>query len=118
MLEKFNNRAAKHANKIIVCAILGYFLVAYGQNVFEFGKPFRINFYFIGMSVVQSLFAWYVYLKYQSYVTSFWLFYCLATVVNQIVFEGNLSFFELWIGTIGIAYNLFKDGRKKYKDRK
>ncbi len=105
----------KHENKIIIIAILGYFLVAYGQNVFEFKSTLRINFYFIGMASVNALFSWYVYLKYKSYITSFWLFYCSAAVINQIIFDGELTFFELWIGTIGIIYNLIKDIRKKKK---
>lgn len=107
----------KHANKILVIAILSYFVVAYGQNLLEFGSTVRINFYFIGMAVVQTLFAWYCYLKYKSYITSFWFFYCIATIINQAVFDGGLSFLELWIGSIGIIYNLYKDGKKIYKER-
>lgn len=102
-----------HSNKIIVSAIILYFIVVYGQNVFEFGTPLRINFYFIGMAAVWSLFATYAYVKYKSYITSFWLFYCIASLINQIVFQGGISFFELWIGTIGIVYNLYRDVKKR-----
>ena len=107
----------KHSNKIIIAAIIGYFIVVYGQNFLEFGSEMRINFYFIGMSAVQMLFAYYVYLKYSSYVTTFWAFYCVGDFLNELMFLGDINFFELWIGTIGIVFNLLRDGRKRYKQR-
>ena len=107
----------KHADKIIILSIIGYFLIFYGQQFFEFGSEIRKNYYFIGMSAVQSLFAYYVYLKLKNYVTGFWLFYCLGALANEVFFQGVLSFFELWIGTIGVVISLLRDGRKRYKAR-
>ena len=103
--------------KLIYLSIFTYLAVIYGQNFMEFGSDLRKDFYFIGMALSRSLFALVIYKDHKDFITSFLLFMCIGDFVNEVGFQGSISFFELYAGVIGMAYSVFIDLKKK-KDGK
>ena len=83
-------------------------LKKHGQNLLEFGSDLRINFYFIGMAVVNSLIAFILFKAFKNVATSFYLFMCLGEVFNQAFFQGDYSYIEIVGGGVGIIYILIK----------
>ena len=94
--------------KLTYLAVISYLAVLYGQNLFEFGTDLRINFYFIGMSVVTSLFAFILFKAFKNIATSYYLFMCVGEVFNQSFCNGEYSYFEIVFGVLGIFYVLFE----------
>lgn len=95
--------------KLTYQTVVLYLIVLYGQNIFEFGSDARIDFYFIGMSVVASLFAFILYKVFKNVATSFYLFMCIGEVFNQIFNNDEYSHIEIVFGLLGVIYILFED---------
>jgi hypothetical protein len=100
--------------KLSYIAIVFYLLIVYGQNLLEFGSDLRINFYFIGMALSKSLIAFILFKSFKNIATSFYLFMCLSSIINQVYFDGGLSIVEIIGGFIGIIYVLLEKRIKKW----
>ena len=87
-------------------SILFYLGVLYGQNFFEFGSIDRADFYFIGMSMARVLMALTLFKAFKHMATSFLLFMCIGDLINEVYLHGDISYFEISFGVIGIIYIL------------
>lgn len=92
--------------KITFAGIILFFAIEYGQNIFEYGSDLRKDFYFIGMSLNRLTFAYVFYKLYNHKLTFFWLWYCVGSVLNELLFKGGLTFFEISIGVFALIYNI------------
>ena len=101
--------------KLTYLIVLLYLTVLYGQNIFEFGSSFRADFYFIGMALVQSLVAFVLFKSFKNIVTSYFLFMCVGSFVNELYFNGSISYIEIVFGIIGVIYILTENNIKKWK---
>ena len=100
--------------KLTYLAVVSYLIVLYGQNIFEFGSDLRINFYFIGMSVVTALFSFILFKAFKNIATSYYLFMCIGEVFNQSFCSGDLSYIEIVFGFLGVIYILVESKIKKW----
>ena len=101
------------AKLFIYLGIISYFIVVYGQGIFEFGSEERINFYFTGIYVSKILFALALFLLRRSCITSFWLSYVICATVSDLMIQNPLTYTVLFGGVAGlIIYTITeKDGR-------
>jgi hypothetical protein len=99
--------------KLSFLAVILYLIVLYGQNLLEFGSDLRIDFYFIGMSIVTSLFAFILFKAFKNIATSYYLFMCIGEVFNQSIYNGEYSYIEIGFGIAGLVYILFEDKIKR-----
>lgn len=76
------------------------------------GTP-RKDFYFIGMSIVISLFSFFIYKVDKNLATAFLLFLCVGEIFNQIFFAYDLGSIEIAFGCVGFIYVLLEDKIKK-----
>ena len=100
--------------KLIYTTIIVYLLVIYGQNFFEFGSELRKDFYFIGMALSKSLFAFCIYKAHKHFATSFLLFMCFGDLFNEVFYQGGLSYFEIYTAIVGIIYLFAEKQVKKW----
>ena len=101
--------------KLIYTTVILYLFVLYGQNLFEFGSEFRIEFYFIGMALVNALFAFIIYKGFKNLATSFYLFLCIGELFNQIFFKDEFTYIEIIFGCGGFIFILLEKYIKKWK---
>lgn len=94
--------------KITYIGVILYLIVLYGQNLLAFGSDLRINLYFIGMSIVNSLIAYALFKAIRNMATSFYFFLTIGHLFNEVFFQGIYSYIELMSGVIGIIYILIK----------
>lgn len=94
-------------------SVILYLIIFYGQNLFEFGSDIRIGFYFIGMSLVQTLIGFILFKSFKNLITSYYLFMCIGDLFNQSFYMGNYSYIELMFGLLGIIYILLESKIKK-----
>ena len=102
-------------NKLTYLVVVLYLTVYYGQNVFEFGSDIRIDFYFIGMSVVHAVFAYILFKAFKNTATSFYLFMCAGELFSLIVFNGEYNYIEVVFGFLGLVYILIEPKLKQWK---
>lgn len=94
------------AKNIVYSAILLYFVVKFGQNLFDFGSDIRKDFYFVGMDMVSALFALAIFKLHTSMITRFWLWFCISAALNQLFFKGNITYLEISIGVLAVILNI------------
>ena len=97
------------AKKIIFSGVFLYFVVKFGQNLFDFGSDFRKDFYFVGMDMVSALFAFALFKLHNSIITRFWLWFCISAALNQLFFKGNITYLEISIGVLAVILNIRKN---------
>lgn len=102
--------------KLTYLAVVLYLTVLYGQNIFEFGSGIRVDFYFIGMSVAASLFAFILFKLEKNIATSIYLFVCLGQLFNEVFYSGEFDYFELILGVVGGVYMFTEKYFIKYFD--
>ena len=90
--------------KLTYIAVVLYVFVLYGQNIFDFGSDVRVNFYFIGMSTVTSVFSFILFKLEKNVATSFYMFMCLGQLFNEVFYNGEFDYFELTLGLLGVVY--------------
>lgn len=83
--------------------------VLYGQNFLVMGSIERINFYFIGMALSGFLFSLVIFLAFKNIATSFYLFMCVGTLFNEVVYAGNVDYIEIILGLVGVLYILIEN---------
>lgn len=103
-----SSSAIDRAKGFLYAAVLLYFIVKFGQNIFSFGSSIRKDFYFIGMDIVSALFALSIFKLYKSKITMFWLWFCISAAANQIIFKGNITYLEIIIGIIAVTINIIR----------
>ena len=99
--------------KLSYLAVVVYLFILYGQNLLEFGSDLRIDFYFVGMALSNTLFAFILFKAFKNAATSFYLFMCIGSVFNQSLFEGSISYMDVSFGCIGVIYILLESKIKK-----
>lgn len=85
-------------------AVIFYLVIQYGQNLLEFGSDLRIQYYFVGMSVLNILIAFIVMKSFKNIATSFYMFLCVGAFINELWFNGSLSYIDIVFGLIGVVY--------------
>jgi len=83
------------------------------MNSCEYIETPRKDFYFIGMSIVMSLFGFFLYRVDKNVATGFLCFMCIGEIFNQIYSPDELGNIEIGFGIVGFIYVLSEDKIKR-----
>ncbi len=103
--------------KLPYLTVILYIAVLYGQNLFEFGSDTRINFYFIGMAIVQFMISYLFFKLMKNVATSYYFFMRGGDLFNQVFYGGDITHIEIYFGVLGIIYILTENKIKKWTFR-
>lgn len=77
------------------------------QNSMPFGSQERIDFYFTQKAYCEAIFALCLNYFIKNKLSMFWLWYCVGELINEVFFNGSLSYIELITGVIALFYVVF-----------